>query len=603
VFQSFDASGSADAVAGRVKLLREQIAKLGIDAFLVPRADEHQGEYVSPAAERLRWLTGFSGSAGFAVVTRKSAALLVDGRYTLQARAQTDTSVFEILDLVGGDWVAWLGKQLSTGAKVGFDPWLHTVAAVEAMRESGKKYSFVFKAVGRNPLDAAWGRERPATAIARIELHPARLAGATAQDKVSAIQKQIAADDHDAAVLTLPDSICWLFNIRGGDVAHTPIVHAFAIVPVSGKPVLFVEPAKVTADVRKALATFVRLEKPDQLGAQLDALKAARRKVRLDPASASFWLARRLGKSIVRGSDPCILPKARKTAAEIEGARAAHLRDGAAVVRFLAWLDREAVKGGVDEIVAVTELEAFRAASQKLKEISFDTISGSGPNGAIVHYRVTTKTNRQLQPGELFLIDSGAQYQDGTTDITRTVVIGKPTEEMRQRFTLVLKGHIKLAMARFPAGTRGVQLDTLARHALWQAGLEFEHGTGHGIGSYLSVHEGPQSISKRGMAALEPGMIVSNEPGYYKEGAYGIRLENLMVVTAPTAIPGGDRDMMGFDILTLAPFDRRLVDTKLLDAAERAWLDAYHERVLRELGPEVPPEVRGWLEKATAKLR
>jgi Xaa-Pro aminopeptidase len=406
-------------------------------------------------------------------------------------------------------------------------------------------------------------------------------------------------------VLTLPDSIAWLFNIRGSDVAHIPVVLAFAIVPVTGKPELFVDAAKVTAEARAHLSPVARISAPQELAKRLAALKASGKRVRLDPATAGTWFFRKLkgGKArIVRGTDPCLLPKARKNSAEIKGTRAAHKRDGAAIVRYLAWLDREASGGKIDEITASQKLEEVRAETQALKEISFDTISGSGPNGAIVHYRVTSATNRKLKSGELFLLDSGAQYVDGTTDITRTIAIGKPTREMQERFTLVLKGHIGIATARFPKGTRGIDLDPFARRALWEAGLDFDHGTGHGVGSYLSVHEGPQSISKRGMVALEPGMIISNEPGYYKEGAYGIRIENLVLVTEPEQIPGGDREVMAFETLTLAPIDRRLVLPAMLSPAEREWLNAYHARVLATLAPELSPADRTWLQSATMSL-
>lgn len=603
MFQSFEDLSAASAVRERVARLRQMMARRGVDAVLVPRADAWQGEYVTERDERLRWISGFTGSAGLAIVTRSSAALFVDGRYTLQARAQTDTAAFSVESLVAGDWMKWLAGALPQGGTIGFDPWLHTIAAIEAARTGAKRHGITLKALPANLVDAAWGRERPQPAPQPIVVHPMTLAGVAPAEKIAAAQKALAEDAHDAVVLTLPDSICWLLNIRGADVAHTPIVQAFAIVPAKGKPVLFVDPVKVTGDAKRHLAGLVRLEEPDALGQHLAAMRKDKRKVRVDHQSAAAWFKDRLGPACVAGSDPCVLAKARKNPVEIAGARAAHVRDGAAIVRYLAWLDQEALKGKLDEITAVARLEELRAASQKLKDISFDTISGSGPNGAIVHYRVTRSTNRALKPGELFLVDSGAQYADGTTDITRTIVIGKPTAEMRRHFSLVLKAHIRLATARFPAATRGVQLDALARDTLWRAGLDYDHGTGHGIGSYLSVHEGPQSISKRGMAELEPGMIVSNEPGYYREGAYGIRLENLMVVTDAADIEDGERKMLGFETLTLAPFDRRLVDVKLLDAGERAWLDAYHREVMARIGPEVPPDVRAWLEKATAPLK
>jgi Xaa-Pro aminopeptidase len=458
--------------------------------------------------------------------------------------------------------------------------------------------------VTRNLVDRVWGRARPAAPANPVTVRPLKLAGRAAPDKIADIQKRLKADGHDAVVLTLCDSIAWTFNIRGTDIPHTPVALAFAIIPQSGKPELFIAPEKLDAAARSHLEAFAKLAPPRALTDRLKALRKTKKRVRLDPHTAAFAFASALGgpRRIARGPDPGIALKAVKNTAEIKGARAAHVRDGVAVTRFLAWLDKEAAGGELDEIAAVRQLEAFRRATNQLQEISFDTISGSGPHGAIVHYRVSEATNRKLQPGELFLLDSGAQYLDGTTDITRTVAIGTPTDEMRQRFTLVLKGHIAVASARFPQGTRGIDLDPLARRALWQHGLDYDHGTGHGVGSYLSVHEGPQSISRAGMAVLEPGMICSNEPGYYKEGAYGIRIENLVLVTELQKMQGGDREMMGFETLTLAPIDRRLIVRDMLTAEEIAWIDAYHARVLQTIGPEVDGPTLRWLEAATAPL-
>ena len=433
-------------------------------------------------------------------------------------------------------------------------------------------------------------------------MQPLEYAGRSAADKLAAIQKTLKDAGNGAVVLTAPDSICWLFNIRGSDVAHNPVVMAYAIVPASGKASLFVAAGKVTAEVKAHLAPVAVLHVPGAFKAALKVLKTAGKQVRLSPG-ASWWCCQMLGgvKKIKRAGDPCVEPKAVKSAAEISGSRAAHLRDGVAVTRFLAWLDTAAAKGGLDEITAVGQLEEFRRDTAALKEISFPTISGSGPHGAIVHYRVTTATNRVLQPGELFLLDSGAQYADGTTDITRTVAIGEPTAEMRQRFTLVLKGMIAVSRACFPRGTRGIGIDPFARRALWEAGLNYDHGTGHGVGSYLNVHEGPQSISKSGMAELKPGMICSNEPGYYKTGHYGIRIENLILVTEPEAV-GGDHPVMGFETLTLVPIDSRLIVREVLSAEERSWLDAYHARVAEALGPQLDPATRRWLKAATARI-
>jgi Xaa-Pro aminopeptidase len=625
MFQTYDPTEPRQTGAGRVEQLRRLLVQAGLDALLVPRADEHQGEYVPAAAERLKWLTGFSGSAGLAVVARSTAALFVDGRYVVQAPAQVDGRIFEVLQVPEARLEGWLGKRLKAGDVVGFDPMLHTQAMIEDLTKGLKEKAIELVAIrGKNLVDQIWGAARPAPPVGPIVVHPMRYAGKAAEQKIAELQASLRKEREDAVVLTLPDSIAWLFNIRGSDVAHNPVPLAYALVPASGKPELFVDRDKLSAEAGAHLAKLAKImpdakrAKPglhgqrrsdsavrQSLDARLRALKAAPKRIRLDPATASNWFFRRLrgGKAtIVRGTDPCLLPKARKNATEIKGARAAHARDGAAVVRFLAWLDREAPGGALDEITGSRRLEEIRGETQALKEISFDTISGAGPNGAIVHYRVTTATNRKLRSGELYLVDSGAQYLDGTTDITRTVAIGEPTREMCERFTLVLKGHIAIATARFPRGTRGIDLDPFARRALWEAGLDFDHGTGHGIGSYLSVHEGPQTISRRGMTVLEPGMIISNEPGYYKAGSYGIRIENLLLVTEATKVVGGEREVMGFETLTLAPIDRRLVLPELLSVAELSWLDAYHARVREILGPELGPADRAWLEAAAAPI-
>jgi Xaa-Pro aminopeptidase len=603
MFQSFANASDPTQSAARVARLRALMAKAGLDALLVPRADEHQGEYVPPSAERLAWLTGFTGSAGIAVLTRRTGALLVDGRYTVQAHRQVDAGLFELPALGRAKIGEWLAEKLGKGAVVGFDPWLHTAGEFARLRTQLAAKGLKLVPTPRNLVDRAWGAERPEPPRAPILVQPLKNAGRSAADKIAEVQRQLTEAGQAALLLTLPDSICWLLNIRGSDVAHNPVVLAFAIVPADGRPELFVAPEKVTGEARTHLAGLVRLSPSSALLERVRALRKAGGRVRVDHESAAWALVRALGPKLAeKGVDPCVRLKAVKNAVELAGARAAHERDGVAVARFLAWLDREAPKGRIDEIEAVRRLEAFRADTGALVEISFDTISGSGPNGAIVHYRVTSDTNRRLGKGELFLIDSGGQYRDGTTDITRTVAIGKPSAEMRERFTLVLKGHIAIATARFPKTTRGSDLDPFARRALWEKGLDYDHGTGHGVGSYLSVHEGPQSISKLGMVALEPGMICSNEPGYYKEGAYGIRIESLVVVTPPEKPEGGDREVMGFETLTLAPIDRRLVARKLLTDAERAWLDAYHARVAAVLAPKLDAETARWLTAACAPI-
>jgi Xaa-Pro aminopeptidase len=605
MFQTFDTPTDAGAGTRRTALVRDAMRRAKIDAFLVPRADEHQGEYVPKSAERLKWVTGFSGSAGTAVIATTKAALFTDGRYTLQARNQVPADTYEVVLGSPRDRpVDWLIKTLRPGAMVGFDPWLHTVAEVGRLQTALKEKGISLKPVSRNPVDEAWGSDRPAAPKGAVIVHPLEFAGTAAEDKITKLQALLAADGQDAVVLTLPDSISWLFNLRGRDIGHNPVVLAFAIVTANGKPELFVDSAKLDVAAKAHLKPLCKLSEPVKFAERLSALKDAGKRVRLDPETASWGIARKLGgvAKIIEGADPCIAAKAPKTPAEIAATKSAHKRDGTAMVRFLAWLDREAPKGTVDEISAARKLEAFRAETGKLRDLSFDTISGSGPNGAIVHYRVTTATNRTLQLGELFLVDSGGQYADGTTDVTRTIAIGKPSAEMCERYTCVLKGHIAIATARFPIGTRGIELDPFARRALWAHGLDFDHGTGHGVGCYLSVHEGPQSISKRGMAVLEPGMICSNEPGYYKEGAYGIRIENLEIVTPAVAIPGGDRPMMGFETITFVPYDRRLIVRDMLDARERTWVDEYHADVRRIIGPLVDGPDRTWLEMATAAL-
>ncbi len=601
MFQTFDSSDDAPDTAARVKEVRALMAASGLEALLVPRADEHQGEYVPRSAERLRWLTGFSGSAGLAIVARRTAALFVDGRYTVQSRAEVDTAVFQFPDLPRGRVAEWIADHVSATHVVGFDPWLHTVSEIEHLRGKLAAKGIRLKPTPRNLVDRAWGRDRPAPPAAPVRPQALKHTGRAAADKIADVQARLKADGQDACVLTLPDSICWLLNIRGADVAHNPVALAFALVPATGKPELFLAADKLDAAARAHLEPVTRIGEPAQLAARLKALRAADKKVRLDPGTAAYALARALGTALARGADPCIAMKAVKTTAEIKGARAAHLRDGQAMARFLAWLDAHATRG-IDEIEAVTRLEACRAETGALREISFDTISGSGANGAIVHYRVSRASNRRLMAGELFLLDSGAQYVDGTTDITRTIAIGKPSAEMRRRFTLVLKGHIAIATARFPKGSRGIDLDPFARRALWEAGLDYDHGTGHGIGSYLSVHEGPQSISRAGMAELVPGMLLSNEPGYYQAGAYGIRIENVVLVTPAEVPEGGERPMMGFETLTLAPIDTRLVERKLLSPAEVAWLDSYHARVRDALSPGLDTESRGWLAAATRAI-
>ena len=589
--------------AARLGRLREELAAQGLDGFIVPRADEYQGEYVPPRGQRLTWLTGFTGSAGVAIVLRNRAALFVDGRYTLQAAVQVDTQLFEIHHLIDEPPARWIETALAPGVVLGYDPWLHTPHDVERFRAAAEKAGASLRAASENPLDLAWSG-RPAAPIAPVVPHPERFAGESAHSKRARIGRALAEEGAAAVVLTMPESIAWLLNIRGGDVTHTPLPLSFAILRQDGGVTLFIDQRKLVPGLERHLGNGVTVVPPEGLGPALDALAAEGGRVQVDPATAASWVIDRLeaaGAQLHRAADPCLLPKACKNRVEVDGTQAAHRRDGAALTRFLAWLAREAPRGGLSEIAASDRLEAIRREGEHFRDLSFSTISGAGSNGAIVHYRATPETEKRLEPGTLYLLDSGAQYLDGTTDVTRTVAIGKPTQEMRDRFTRVLKGHIALALACFPKGTTGTQLDAFARRALWQKGLDYDHGTGHGVGSYLGVHEGPQRISKApNSQALLPGMIVSNEPGYYKTGAYGIRIENLVLVQPVEAV--AEREMLGFETLTLAPIDRNLIERSLLDQEEITWLDAYHSRVRETLTPLVDPETARWLAEATQPI-
>ena len=610
MFQSFDDHGGPEAGAGRLSDLRAELARQKLTGFVVPHADEHQSEYLPPAAERLAWLTGFTGSAGVAVILRDRAALFVDGRYTLQASAQVDATAFEIVHLIDSPPSKWLSAKLTADDRIGYDPWLMTVGEVRRLTEAVKASGAALVPVSENPIDRLW-TDRPPAPQGAVSLHPLDLAGQESSEKIEGIRKALAEKAADAVVLTQADSIAWTLNIRGADIAHNPVPLAFAVVPRTGKPKLFIDGRKLSNAVRAYLAEIAEIGEPGDFDRALSELGRGGQKILLDPQAAAQAIRKTLvdaGATIVDGTDPVGLPRARKNPVELAGSRRAHVRDGAALVRFLAWLDRSAPGEGIDEIAAAAKLEAMRAETARrdgaeLADISFDTIAGAGPNGAIVHYRVTRKTSRRLEAGTLFLIDSGGQYRDGTTDITRTVAIGEPTPEMRDRFTRVLKGHIAIAAARFPVGTNGAQLDGFARAALWQAGLDYDHGTGHGVGSFLSVHEGPHRISKLGSVALEPGMVVSNEPGFYKTGEFGIRIENLVAVAPPAPIEGGDRPMLAFETLSLCPIDRRLVEPALLTAAEIAWLDAYHARLVPALGLLLDATEREWLAQATKPLK
>ena len=597
------------ATRDRLKQLRAELKRAGLTGFIVPHADEHQSEYLPPSAERLAWLTGFTGSAGAAVVFPGEAAIFVDGRYTIQARDQVDPRAFAHEHLMETPPSKWLQARLNPGDRIGYDPWLMTASEVRRLDEACRAAEATLVAVTGNPIDHIW-TDRPAPPLGPVTIHSTAFAGEEARDKIARLQAAVAEAKADATVLTQADSIAWTFNLRGADIAHNPVALAYSILPGTGKPSLFIDGRKLTNSVRATLADLADLHEPAEFTATLVALGHDGRRVLLDakgtPAAITAAI-RDAGGTVVEGADPAELPKARKNPTELDGTRRAHLRDGAAMVRFLAWLDRLGESGAIDEMAAEAKLAEFRADTARrdgseLVDLSFATISSFGPNGAIVHYRVTPETNRRIETGSLYLVDSGGQYRDGTTDITRTVAIGAPTEEMRDRFTRVLKGHIAIATARFPVGATGAQLDTLARAALWRAGLDYDHGTGHGVGSFLAVHEGPARISKLGTVPLEPGMILSNEPGYYKPGAYGIRIENLVVVTPATTISGGDRPMLGFETLTLCPIDRRLIDPALMTHAEIAWLDAYHARLAPALDRLLDDADRRWLAAAAAPL-
>lgn len=598
-FQSFEEKSNPDHVAPRLAALRTQFDRLGIDGFLVPRADVHQGEYVPDCDARLAYLTGFTGSAGMALVTRDLAALFVDSRYTIQAPAQTDTNLVSIHDTTTVNPGDWMAATLPSGARIGFDPWLHTPNRLTALREPLETAGIVLVPV-ENPIDAVW-EDRPAPPQGPLEVIGENRTGRSTSAKLVDLREAMAKEGADAVVLTLPESLCWLFNIRGRDVPHNPFVLGFAVVPAEGMPTLFLADNKLTEDNRAALAGTAELARKSQFEAALTAIAADGKSVWFDPETAPLQVRTALaehGARLIEKRDPILLPKARKNEVELAGMREAQRLDAIAMAKFLCWLDEAAPAGGLTEIDIVKMLEACRREEPTAVDISFETISGSGPNGAIVHYRVSEKTNRTLVPGELMLVDSGGQYLSGTTDITRTVATGPVTDQQKDHFTRVLKGMIAISRARFPKGTTGAQIDILARQFLWQVGLTYNHGTGHGVGAFLSVHEGPAGISSRYTVRFEPGMVLSNEPGFYLEGQYGIRIENLIAVQESEVAPG----YLDFETLTLTPIDRRLVDVEMLESAERDWLNAYHARVAREIGPLLDATTCAWLEQATAPL-
>jgi Xaa-Pro aminopeptidase len=607
MFQSYDVKTDKSYGTKHVPLLRAEMQDMGLDAFVIPHSDEYQNEYLPACGERLKWITGFSGSAGSAIVATGKAVVFVDGRYTIQVRSQVDGEIFDFCHLVTEPPHEWIAKNISSGSKVGYDPWLHTIDGVKTLMSACAKAGAELVPCATNPLDACW-KERPDKPLADIIPHPLEFSGTTSEEKRQQIGKIIGERGSDAVVIATPASIAWVLNIRGGDVSHTPLPLSRVVVNSDGAADFYVDKRKLTNGLAAHLGNAVTIYEEDDLSRGLEDLGKANKTVEVDPQGAPAWVFEQLtnaGAKIVRKGDPCVLPKAMKNSTERDGARSAHIRDGSAMVKFLCWLENAAPKGGIDEITAAKKLESFRTEDVNLRDISFTTISASGPNAAFPHYSVDTTSNRPLEKGVIYLVDSGGQYPNGTTDITRTVIVGEPSAEMKDRFTRVLKGHIGLSACRFPEGTAGAQLDVLARHALWQAGLNYDHGTGHGVGSYLGVHEGPHNISghpKAMEAPLKEGMIVSNEPGYYKEGHYGIRIENLIMVTAPEAIDGGDRPMHRFETLTLCPIDLNLVDKEIMSKSEIEWLNAYHAQVLDVIGQLVDDETKAWLESATRAI-
>jgi Xaa-Pro aminopeptidase len=589
----------------RLAALRAELDRHDLAGFIVPRSDPHHSEYIPRNAERLRWLTGFSGSAGLALVLAEKAAVFVDGRYTLQVGLQTDGALFETHHITDDPAHDWAAANLDRGDRLGYDPWLHTPDGLGRFRAACANAGAELVACRDNPIDAVWS-ERPAAPLAPIVAHEKRFAGVDAADKRAEIARAVRDAGAGAGVISTPDSVAWLLNIRGGDVPCSPFPLGFVLVRAEGRVELFIDRRKLTPGVKAHLGNDVAIRDPDELGDALDDAARGGKPVLADPKGTSAWVFERIedaGGTVLRAPDPCALPKACKNAVEIAGVRAAHRRDGGALTRFLRWFEATAPEGGLTEMAVAEHLAALRRGGEHYRGPSFETIAGAGPNGAIVHYRVTAGNDRRVEPGSLFLVDSGGQYLDGTTDVTRTLAVGEPNDEQRRRFTAVLKGHIALASARFPAGTTGEQLDILARHPLWRMGLDYDHGTGHGVGSYLGVHEGPQRISKMPSGvALKPGMIVSNEPGYYKTGAYGIRIENLVCVVES---PGGndeEKKMLAFETLTRAPIDRKLIEPRMLSAEETAWLDGYHAQVNSSLAPLLDDDTARWLATVTRPI-
>lgn len=600
MFQTFAATTTPETGKPRLTALRGAMVKNGVDGFLVPRADAHMGEYVTDRDKRLAWLTSFTGSAGFCAVTADQAALFTDGRYTLQADAQVDTEAFEICNIPNEKLINWLNTNLPKNAKFAYDPWLHTSAQISGLQ--GAKRSDITLVEVDNLVDEIW-HDQPDAPLDLMVPHHIQFTGQTHDDKLAQISADLSAANHDFAVLTQPDSIAWLLNTRGTDLGQTPVALCFAIVSANATVTLFIPLEKVNDTLRAHLGKSVNIQDIAHLSEGLESLSG---NVCVDQKTAPIAVQNILithGITVITGDDPTVIPKACKNPTELEGATAAHIRDGAAIVEFLSHIAALGDEPKTTEIDLVKHLEKCRSDTGELQNISFDTICGSGPNGAIVHYRVNNDTNRDIQTGDVLLVDSGGQYFDGTTDITRTLAIGAVPDAAIRANTLVLKGMIAISQLRFPVGLAGRDIDAIARNALWSSGLDFDHGTGHGVGSFLSVHEGPQGISRRHETPFLPGMIVSNEPGYYAIGEFGIRIENLIYVKKATPIIGGDdRDMLEFETLTLAPFDRALIDKSLLSNSERNWINSYHATVFSTLSNLVSTHARAWLTTACAPL-
>ena len=587
----------------KLEALRAELKSRGVDGFLIPRADEYQGEYVPARAERLAWLTGFTGSAGQAAVLAQKALVVTDSRYEIQVKKQVDQAAYETLITDQAGYAAWLADHGKAGQVIGYDPKLHTPAQIAALEKALKPKNIALKPLDTNPLDAVW-HDQPEAPLDPVENFPESIAGRSARDKREDIAATIAKAGADTAIITLPDSIAWLLNIRGADVPHTPLALSNALIHANGDVDWFVPAAKIPADVKASLGNHVQVRDPAELENALKALSG--KTVLFDPKRSSIWFAQMLqnaGASILKQDDPCILPKACKTPEEQQAIRNAHLRDGVAVTKFLIWLEKEGVKGSLTELSVAERLEDFRRADPAYRDNSFDTIAGWAGNGAIVHYRATQESHAAIKPPGILLLDSGAQYSDGTTDITRTVTLGAPGEGVREAFTRVLKGHIGIAAIRFPEGIAGQHIDILARQALWEVGMDYGHGTGHGVGCYLSVHEEGGRISLAGTQPFKPGMVVSNEPGYYKEGAFGIRIENLVLVKEDGLAQQGGKKMLSFETLTLVPFDRCLIKAELLSPREIQWVDEYHARVAKALAPHLDASEKQWLAEATAPLK